>query len=101
MARSGLLKKNIERKKISNQYRNKRVKLLCIAKNRDLPFDQRLEAQIKLSELPKDGSVNRFRNRCSLTGRPRAVYRKFSLSRISLRDLASWGHIPGLVKSSW
>lgn len=101
MARSSLIKKNIKRKKLAKKYESKRAELSHIAKNKDISLNERLEAQIKLSKLPKDSSKIRFRNRCSLTGRPRGVYRKFSLSRISLRDLASWGHIPGLVKSSW
>lgn len=101
MARSSLIIKNIKRKNLAKRYEAKRSKFSEIAKNKELSFNDRLEAQIKLSKLPKDSVKIRFRNRCSLTGRPRGVYRKFSLSRIALRDLASWGHIPGLIKSSW
>lgn len=101
MARSSSIKKNIKREALAKKQSKKRAELSNIAKDQELSFDQRLEAQIKLSELPRNGSKNRIRNRCSLTGRPRGVYRKFSLSRIALRDLASWGHIPGLIKSSW
>ncbi len=101
MARSSSIKKNIKRKNLAKQYQEKRKALSKIAKDQTLSFDDRLKAQIKLSELPRNSAENRYRNRCSLTGRPRGVHRKFSLSRISLRDLASWGHIPGLVKSSW
>ncbi len=101
MARSSSIKKNIRRKKLACQYKDKRANLSKIAKDQTLSFDERLAAQTKLAELPRNSAKNRYRNRCSLTGRPRGVYRKFSLSRISLRDLAAWGHIPGLIKSSW
>jgi small subunit ribosomal protein S14 len=101
MARSSSIKKNIKRKNLFKQYKEKRKSLSRVVKDQNLSFDDRLKAQIKLSELPRNSAENRYRNRCSLTGRPRGVHRKFSLSRISLRDLASWGYIPGLVKSSW
>ena len=101
MARSSSIKNNIKRKNLIDRYKSKRIKLLNITKNQDISFDERLKAQISLSEMPRNSSQVRFRNRCSLTGRPRGVYSKFSLSRISLRDLASWGQIPGLIKSSW
>jgi small subunit ribosomal protein S14 len=101
MARSSSIKKNIKRKELAKRFKDRRVKLSSIAKDKSLSFDERLAAQIKLSELPRNSADVRYRNRCSLTGRPRGVYRKFSLSRISLRELASWGHIPGLIKSSW
>jgi small subunit ribosomal protein S14 len=101
MARSSSVKKNIRRKDLAKQYKGRRDSLSKIAKDQTLSFEDRLKAQTKLSELPRNSAENRYRNRCSLTGRPRGVHRKFSLSRISLRDLASWGQIPGLVKSSW
>jgi small subunit ribosomal protein S14 len=101
MARSSSIKNNIKRKNLAKQYQDRRDKFSKITKDKTLAFDERLAAQIKLSELPRNSSKVRYRNRCSLTGRPRGVYRKFSLSRISLRDLAAWGHIPGLIKSSW
>lgn len=101
MAKSSTIKKNLMRQELAHKYRNKRIKLSDIAKNQNLSFDERLSAQIKLAELPRNGAQIRFRNRCSLTGRPRGVYRKFTLARNALRDLASWGCIPGLVKSSW
>jgi len=101
MAKSSSVKKNIRREKLAKKYEAKRKELLKITKNLELSFDERLAAQIKLSELPRNSAKNRIRNRCSLTGRPRGVFRKFSLSRIAVRDLASWGQIPGLTKSSW
>ena len=101
MAKKSSVDKNSKRKAQSIRFKSKRSGLLSIAKDTTLPFEDRLKAQIKLSELPRDGSESRYRNRCSLTGRPRGVYRKFSLSRIAIRELASWGQIPGLIKSSW
>ncbi|HYD73065.1 MAG TPA: 30S ribosomal protein S14, partial [Candidatus Binatia bacterium] len=76
-------------------------KLRAAALNEDLPLEERFAARLKLAQLPRNSSVTRVRNRCELTGRPRAFYRKLKLSRIALRDLASKGQIPGMVKSSW
>ncbi|MFT7086765.1 MAG: small subunit ribosomal protein S14 [Rickettsiales bacterium] len=101
MAKKSSIDKNLRRKALSTRLKSKRSGLLEVANDTSLPFEDRLKAQIKLSELPRDSSEIRYRNRCSLTGRPRGVYRKFSLSRIAIRELASWGQIPGLTKSSW
>ena len=101
MAKESSIYKNNKRKKLSELHKDKRAALIKTAKDSSLDFEERLVAQIKLSELPRDGSPSRYRNRCNLTGRPRGNFRKFGLSRIALRDLASWGQIPGLVKSSW
>lgn len=101
MAKKSLTKKNDKRKQLSVKLRVKRLSLLSAARNPSLPFEDRLRAQIKLSEMVRDSSYIRYRNRCSLTGRPRGNLRKFGLSRIAVRDLANWGQIPGLVKSSW
>ena len=101
MAKQSLVRRNLKRKDISLLKRSKRTKLIETAKDTSLSFEERLIAQIKLSEMARDASKIRFRNRCNLTGRPRGNFRKFGLSRIALRDLASWGQIPGLVKSSW
>ena len=101
MAKQSLIKRNQKREKLSQLQKAKRLNLSNAAKDSNLPFEERLVAQIKLSEMPRDGSVSRYRNRCSLSGRPRGNFRKFGLSRIALRELASWGQIPGLVKSSW
>jgi small subunit ribosomal protein S14 len=79
----------------------KRARLKAEAKNQSLPMEERFAAQLKLAEMPRNGSRVRIRNRCELTGRPRGTYRKFKLSRIALRDLASKGQIPGMVKASW
>ena len=70
-------------------------------KNRDLPMEERFKAQIKLAKLPPNSSPSRLHNRCKVTGRPKAFYRKLQMSRIALRDLASRGEIPGMIKSSW
>ena len=72
-----------------------------LARDKSLPMEERFEAQLKLSRLPRNSAPSRIRNRCQLTGRPRGVYRKFKMSRIALRELASTGQIPGMVKSSW
>ncbi len=101
MAKKSSIKKNEKRKRISQLHKAKRQKLLDIADKESLPFEERLEAQIKLSQLPRDGSKIRYRNRCALSGRSRGNLRKFGLSRIAVRELASWGQIPGLIKSSW
>ena len=101
MAKKSAIKKNIERRKKIGQFKKKRSALKLIIKNQELSFEDRLKAQVKLSELPRNSSSVRYRNRCSITGRPRGFYRKFSMSRIALRDLASWGQVPGLIKSSW
>ncbi len=101
MAKQSAVLQNDKRKKLTNLQKEKRVKLKAIAKNKDLSFDERLEAQIKLSQLPRNGAKDRVRNRCSLTGRPRGYFRYFGLSRIAIRDLASWAQLPGLRKSSW
>ena len=73
----------------------------AIADNRDLPMEERFQARLKRAEMPRNGIKIRIRNRCEVTGRPRAFYRKFKMSRIALRDLGSTGQVPGLVKSSW
>lgn len=101
MAKNSAILKNNRRKKLIDLQSKKRSELTKIAKNGELSFNERLEAQIKLSEMPRNGSKVRHRNRCALTGRPRGNFRKFGLCRIALRDLASWGQIPGLIKSSW
>jgi len=101
MAKKCLKIRNEKRKKLSQLHRAKRQKLISIAENDSLGFEERLMAQAKLAQMPRDGSPSRIRNRCSLTSRPRGNFRKFGLSRIALRELASWGQIPGLVKSSW
>ena len=101
MAKKSSILRNEKRKKLSLLHKAKRQKFLEIADNQSVSFEERLEAQIKLSQMPRDGSKSRQRNRCALSGRPRGNLRKFGLSRIAVRELASWGQIPGLIKSSW
>ncbi|NBX52694.1 MAG: 30S ribosomal protein S14 [Proteobacteria bacterium] len=101
MAKKSLIRRNAKRLKLSNNQKIKRDNLKKIIKNNSLSFSERLIAQTKLSELARDGSKIRYRNRCALSGRPRGNLRKFGLSRIAVRELASWGQIPGLIKSSW
>jgi small subunit ribosomal protein S14 len=101
MAKTSSIEKNLRRERMVKQYANRRTRLKDIANNEALPSDERFKARLKLAELPRNSSSTRVRSRCELTGRPRAVYRKFKLSRIALRELASAGLIPGMTKSSW
>jgi small subunit ribosomal protein S14 len=101
MAKKSSIIKNNNRKELSRLHKEKRQKVISISKDESLPFEERLIAQIKLSQMPRNGSRIRHRNRCALSGRPRGNLRKFGLSRIAVRELASWGQIPGLIKSSW
>ncbi|MBS0527294.1 MAG: 30S ribosomal protein S14 [Proteobacteria bacterium] len=101
MAKTSSVNKNKRREKMAKQFAAKRAKLKAMAVDDKLTPEDRFEARIKLAELPRNSSPTRIRNRCELTGRPRAVYRKFKLSRLALRQLASLGALPGVVKSSW
>ena len=101
MAKKSAVEKNKARRKMVDRYAGKRAALKAIARDRTLPPEERFQAYLKLAELPRNSTKGRLRNRCQVTGRPRGVYRKFKLSRITLRDLASVGQIPGMVKSSW
>ena len=101
MAKTSSVKKNNRRIAMAKQYAGKRAKLKAMAVDNKLTPEERFDARLKLAELPRNSSPTRIRNRCELTGRPRAVYRKFKLSRLALRELASSGALPGVVKSSW
>jgi small subunit ribosomal protein S14 len=101
MAKKSAIEKNKRRAKLAKQYAAKRARLKAIAGDRDLPMEERFAARLKLAELPRNSSPTRVRLRCEMTGRPRGNYRKFKLSRIALRELASTGQIPGVVKASW
>ena len=101
MAKKSAVEKNTRRRKLTARLAGRRARLKAIAIDRNAPPEERFAAQLKLAELPRNGSKTRIRNRCSLTGRPRGYYRKFKLSRIAMRELASSGQIPGMVKSSW
>ena len=101
MAKKSAIKKNETRIKKVYLMSKKRTALKGIIMNRELPLDERFAAQMKLNEMPRDGSFIRVRNRCLVTGRPRGNYRKFKMSRIAFRELASTGQVPGILKSSW
>ena len=101
MAKKSAVNRNEHVKQLVKQYASKRDTLKTIANDEKLPLEERFEARLKLAELPRNSSKTRIRNRCEVTGRPRAYYRKLQMSRIALRELGSAGLIPGLVKSSW
>jgi len=101
MAKKSAIEKNMRRRRLVAKFAAKRAQLKAIVNDRSLAPEERFAAQLKLSELPRNGTPVRVRNRCEVSGRPRGYYRKFKLSRIALRELGSEGQIPGLVKSSW
>ena len=101
MAKKSAIENNKRRAKLAVQKADKRARLRALAKDRSLTVEERFEATLKLAEVPRNSCVNRVRNRCEVTGRPRAYNRKLKMSRIALRELGSQGLIPGLVKSSW
>jgi small subunit ribosomal protein S14 len=101
MAKKSSINKNDRRRKMVARFKDKRAALLAIANNEANSLEERFQARLKLAELPRNSSAVRIRNRCEITGRPRAYYRKLRMSRIALRDLGSAGLIPGMVKSSW
>lgn len=101
MAKKSSIEKNKRRIALVKRFAEKRESLLAIANNETLSIEERFEARLKLAELPRNSSPSRVRNRCEVSGRPRAYYRQLRMSRIALRELGSLGLIPGLVKSSW
>ena len=101
MAKSAMVQLQLKREKLVVKYAAKRAALKEIANNQDLPMEERFKARLKLAELPRNSSATRLHNRCQVTGRPKGYYRKLKMSRIALRQLASDGQIPGMVKSSW
>ena len=101
MAKKAMIEREKKRQKLVDRYATKRAELKEIAKNLDLPMEERFKARLKLAKLPRNSSATRLHNRCQLTGRPHGYYRKLKISRIALRELGSNGLIPGLVKSSW
>jgi small subunit ribosomal protein S14 len=101
MAKLSSINKNERRKKLVKKYAGKYARLKAVANDKSLDDSERLIARLKLAEIPRNGNPTRVRNRCELTGRPRAYYRKFRLCRVQLRDLANKGLIPGVTKSSW
>ena len=101
MAKTSSIERNKKRERLAKQYAARRARLRAQALNEALPLEERFAARLKLAQLPRNSSATRIRNRCLLTGRPRGFYRKVKLSRIAMRDLASKGQIPGMIKSSW
>lgn len=101
MAKLSSINKNNNRAKMIKRDSEKRAALKAIIMDKEVDMEERFAAQVKLSEMPRNGAANRHRNRCELTGRARGVYRKFRLSRIKLRELGSFGKVPGLIKASW
>lgn len=101
MAKKSSIEKNNRRRRMSKTYSGRRSRLKAIARDKNLPMEERFAATLKLAELPRNSAPSRIRNRCEITGRARAYYRKLKMSRIALRELGSKGLIPGLVKSSW
>ena len=101
MAKTSSIDKNRKRTQLVKRLAAKRARLKAIASDKEIAPEERFAARLKLAQMPRNSSATRIKNRCELTGRPRSYYRKFKLSRIALRQLASLGQIPGMVKSSW
>jgi small subunit ribosomal protein S14 len=101
MAKTGMIERNKKRQKLARKYASRRAALKATAKDESIPTEERFQARLKLAELPRNSAPTRVRNRCEVSGRARAYYRKLRMSRIALRELASNGLVPGMVKSSW
>ena len=101
MAKTSAVEKNKRRICMVERHAQRRARLKAIVMNQNLPLEDRFKATIQLAEMPRNSARNRIRNRCEVSGRPRAYYRKLKMSRIALRELGSLGYIPGVVKSSW
>ncbi|WP_375691637.1 30S ribosomal protein S14 [Pseudooceanicola sp. LIPI14-2-Ac024] len=101
MAKKSMIEREKKRERLVKKYAAKREALKEIINDQSKPMEERFRASMKLAELPRNSSATRLHNRCQLTGRPHAYYRKLKVSRIMLRELGSNGQIPGLVKSSW
>ena len=101
MAKKSMVAREVKREKLVKKYAAKRAALKEIINDQTKPMEERFRASLKLAKLPRNSSATRVHNRCQLTGRPHAYYRKLKVSRIALRELGSKGQIPGMVKSSW
>ena len=101
MAKLALINRDEKRRKLAKKYSVKRADLIKIIEDQSIPEEDRFQARLKLQALPRNSNPTRQRNRCSLTGRPRGVYRKFGLGRNKLREFAMMGEIPGVIKASW
>ncbi|MFP7675284.1 30S ribosomal protein S14 [Marivita sp. S0852] len=101
MAKKAMIEREKKRQKLVEKYAAKRAELKEIANDESKPMEERFKARLKLAKLPRNSAPSRLHNRCQITGRPHAYYRKLKVSRIALRELASNGKAPGMVKSSW
>ena len=101
MAKKSMIEREKKRERLVKKYAAKRAALKEVIADESKPMEERFRATLKLAELPRNSSATRLHNRCQLTGRPHAYYRKLKVSRIALRELGSNGQAPGLVKSSW
>ena len=101
MAKKSAVERDVKRARLAKRFENRRAELKAMAKDLEISPEERFNARLKLAELPRNSAPVRQRLRCALSGRPRGNYRKFKLSRIALRELASAGQIPGMVKASW
>jgi len=101
MAKTSAVQKNLSREKLADKFASRRQKLKDIVMSKEVSAEERFAATLKLAELPRNSAKIRVRNRCKITGRPRGYYRKFGIARVELRELAGYGQIPGLKKSSW
>jgi small subunit ribosomal protein S14 len=101
MAKTSSVEKNNRRRKMVKQHAAKRAKLKAVIMDKSVSIEERFAAQLKIAEMPRNSAKNRIRNRCEVTGRPRAYYRKLKMSRLALREMSNSGLIPGMVKSSW
>ena len=101
MAKVSAVQRDLKRRKMGKSFANKRAALNAIIKDKKVSVEERFAAVLTLAELPRNSAKIRQRNRCALTGRPRSIHRKFRLSRIAIRDLASRGELPGVTKASW
>lgn len=101
MAKISAVQRNKKRQRLVEQYAAKRAALKAIADDKSVTAEERFNAYQRLAKLPRNASPTRLHNRCEITGRPKSYYRRFRVSRIALRELASSGQIPGMVKSSW
>src|ERR1700751_1103828 len=101
MAKTSSIEKTHRRRRLTKKFAGKRSRLKAIANDKNKPLEERFDATVKLAALPRNGSATPLRNRCEVTGRARAYYRKLKMSRIAIRELGAKGLIPGLVKSSW
>ena len=101
MAKRSAVERDRKRRRLAARYAARRAALKAAANDLSQPMEERFAARLKLAALPRNGAPSRLRNRCAVSGRPRGYYRKLRMSRIALRDLASSGQIPGMVKSSW